>query len=428
MVYTKKYVSYSIIQLLIFGLLFSIYREKISSVFSYLNFDYNLNVNNLIVVGGLLISYLLIQLTSKSEFGYLLSALFGVFGLFPNLILFASDNDFFAPVLLMFILTVGVTRIKDFSYKNSNVNLTGLSNAILLVSSVFVAYVVLRYGVNFDLNFFLFGNDTYEARETVSELASQDYFYLYLYSGVAKIFIPMGIVISIKNRNTKLALTFFVLSLILFLANPHKSIFFVNLIVFSLAFFPKKIVKVFLLSILIISAYVAFYDPGDVVLNIIIRRTMFIPALLNKAYFSIFENDMLFLSYSKFNPFIEYQYNLSPPKYVGLEFYHNASINANNGIISTGFMNFSYIGALTNIFIVFLFFKRLSRSFFGFQFMWPLFIPLILTLISSSLIDCFISHGFMYVLIAAYLGANIFIRKRKNSTPYVEKMVVKSSG
>jgi len=143
--------------------------------------------------------------------------------------------------------------------------------------------------------------------------------------------------------------------------------------------------------------------------SIFVRRVFFVPSLLNEFYFDFYKDSHLYLSHSIFSSFIDYNYDMSPAHTIADVYFHKPKMNANNGIISDGFMNFGYAGVVIYSLIFSLIFAfinsiKLNPKYFG------LFVFYMLTFISSALLTVMLTHGFFLVLIFTFI---IFPLKKK---------------
>jgi hypothetical protein len=136
------------------------------------------------------------------------------------------------------------------------------------------------------------------------------------------------------------------------------------------------------------------------------RRALLLSALLDYCYFDFFDENYIYWSNSFMSRFIEYPYDISPDFIIGRDYFDRPKMNANVGIISDGFKNAGYIGALLNIFIVasifsFLNSLKISPKFFG------LFILFLFSLLNSSLTTILLTHGgFLMIIVAMFVLRN----------------------
>lgn len=146
-------------------------------------------------------------------------------------------------------------------------------------------------------------------------------------------------------------------SLLLFGATGHKSIFIIQLIMSVLYFgFTLLHKRVFIASSFGVVIFTFIFLNADVVseniladrdgliINMIFRRILFIPSMLNHYYVEFFSNtDYLFWAYSKISfGLVSYQEYLDPAKLIGKYIFTDA--HANTGLIGSGYMNAGYFG------------------------------------------------------------------------------------
>ena len=104
--------------------------------------------------------------------------------------------------------------------------------------------------------------------------------------------------------------------------------------------------KIFLsLTIItIVSLSILYFIDNEFLLplSIVARRGFFVPSLLDSFYFDFFDGNPLYWSTSIFENFIDYPYDKSIPYLIGEQYFNNAEMGANNGIVSDGFSNARY--------------------------------------------------------------------------------------
>jgi hypothetical protein len=130
------------------------------------------------------------------------------------------------------------------------------------------------------------------------------------------------------------------------------------------------------------------------------RRVHFIPALLDITYLDFFRDNFLYWSETLINPFLEYPYEAPHAHLIGEHFFNSPSMDANNGIVSDGYMNAGFAGVFANILLVSTYFWFLDNlnippKYFG------LYVMLIFSMISSSTLTVMLTHGGFLLLIVS---------------------------
>ena len=137
---------------------------------------------------------------------------------------------------------------------------------------------------------------------------------------------------------------FGMLGIYFFLIGAHKSVLFGNLLCVGIYFLNKKFfVDYFIYTILgVISICLGLYyfSENIFVASLIIRRVFFLPALLDTFYFEFFEDLKMMYSHSFLEWLVPNKLGDTTPTIKIGEIYFNNGANANNGLISDGFMNF----------------------------------------------------------------------------------------
>jgi len=128
------------------------------------------------------------------------------------------------------------------------------------------------------------------------------------------------------------------------------------------------------------------------------RRIFFIPAFLNECYFDLFDGKPIHLSQSILSGFVHYPYELDTPNLIGQVYFGSPLTHANNGMISSGFMNFGMLGAictpiLASAIISFINSLRISPRYFGVTFL------IFFNFLSSYFLTSLMTHGILIILL-----------------------------
>ncbi|WP_276168602.1 hypothetical protein [Zobellia alginiliquefaciens] len=103
--------------------------------------------------------------------------------------------------------------------------------------------------------------------------------------------------------------------------------------------------------------------------------------------------------------FIDYRYDVTHAHLIGEAYFNSPNMDANNGLISDGFMNWGTWGVLINCFIVSFYFMvlnslRIPAKYFG------LYLLIIFSFISSSTPTVMLTHGGLALLIISIFILN----------------------
>ena len=226
----------------------------------------------------------------------------------------------------------------------------------------------------------------------------------YTYSLLSTWVLPMCLIYGYWKRYWSLFLFSIVSLLYLYAISGNKVTFFVVLVVIAFLFFESFRTKtiamlcslIFLFAVgLLLRSYIP--SIGD----LLIRRFLFLPALLNIQYHEFFHDEPVYYSHSFLSSYLTYPHGEPPPKMIGDNFYKGG--NMTNGIISDGYLNLGVIGIFLNSFFastIIVFFAKLKIHpiFLG------LFFLLVQKFIDTGLLTGLLTHGiFLFAVLATFL-------------------------
>ncbi|WP_299430992.1 hypothetical protein [uncultured Maribacter sp.] len=164
-----------------------------------------------------------------------------------------------------------------------------------------------------------------------------------------------------------------------------------------------------MISVSLISLIISVVFNNNFLMVMSIRRTVFLPSLLDILYFNFFEENHLYWSETFNGVFFNYPYKHPHAFIIGEKYFGTIIWNANNGVISDGFMNFGMLGVFINSILIALYFSflnqlNISSKFFG------IFFLLFFVIISSSLTTVMLTHGGILLLFVSF-----FILKNSQS-------------
>lgn len=339
-----------------------------------------------------------------SAFTYAIYICFFVFFLVPGLITFSLADQLRGPLYCLFALVIAIGLTAILPTKKITIAAKPLSNTLVfLLIGVMVIPFLLRYGFYFNVSNLLL-EDVYETRGFFDERTGP--LINYLYNWLVKALLPLLIVYFLIRKKFFFASFSVVILMYLYVISGNKIVYITTLIVLFFYLLGKshfQKIKYFLLALtgaLAVMPLVDLYYFGNHTLQgTFVMRMFFLPAHLNHFYFDFFEDNKLFFSESKFfKYFFEYPYD-KPVGFVISDTYFNAPLmNANNGIISDGFMNLGYPGVVLNIIIVcvvFLFFKanKPDPRYFG------IFVVMIFLFLSAPMLSMFLTSGIWILMI-----------------------------
>jgi len=341
-----------------------------------------------------------------SVFEKIITQLIAIFLLFPTIIMFVHSNTDFQILiahLLLFFTTFCFLKYVKFTFKVKSVKPSQKLPLLFFLLILLIIPFFITYKLNISLNTFLL-EDVYETRALSKELRNP--YLAYVYSWLARIFIPVALVFSILYRSKwKLVISILLLAY-LFLVSAHKSILFGSIVIIVFYYIPKKYILLSIslgvITLLLFGEFLGYFYDNNFVSSLISRRVFFVPALLDTYYFEFFNSKPLYWSGSFLRSFFDYPYNLQTANLIGSEYFGRADMSANNGIISDGYANFGWIGIIINILLIsfiFSFFNslKINHKFYG------IFIAFFFSIVSSYLPTVLLTHGGILLMMVAQL-------------------------
>lgn len=386
------------------------YYFIISPIWAYAKFTFQFNAVKLIESYVLLfIVFLLIPKSSKKISSIIIWGLF-LISYVPMLTLFALMDEsriFMYAATFFWAIVYLIMRIKIPKLNIKKLKQSKIIRRIIFITIPVISFFLIYKYLGLKLNF-SFVNE-YEIRSHYISLNIP--FAGYILNWSAIIIIPfLSIFFFIKKKWIPLILVL-MLQIILFSATGHKSYLFITPFIFAISWiaskkYPIKWMLLGLLAVVIISS-LSYYLIDDIWLpSLFIRRTLFVPAQLTFFYCDFFSDHQFtfFSQHRFFRNFIDYPYHLDPPHLIA-ENYYNKDSNANNGIVSDGYMNLGFIGMFIWAILLSFILKltnrisdekniKLSIALVGF---------FVFTIISSALLTSLITHGFFLSLLLLYL-------------------------
>ncbi len=352
-----------------------------------------------------LFAIVLIDLNQRQdEISYFINSLFLMFLSFPAIIMFAYMPG--TPIIISFFILFFHLLLYLSNLYNPKVTLRRFQLNeqqtqwfIMILMFVLLIPFFLTYGLNVNLKVFFFQN-IYEVRALAAQKAN--FFTSYFLSWLMKIVIPIGLILSLKNRKWILFIVFTLAQIYLFSITGHRSAFisfFVIFILFIESYEKQVLTLLSSIVLLIIASKLITITTGNLMAeSIVVRRAFFLPSIIINDYFDYFKDNHTYLSYSILKSFINYPFELQPPQLIGKEFFHHAEANVNSGFISDGYMNFGNIGVIMNILIVsfivrFFQFVKVPSYYSG------IVLIIVYTLISSYLFTSLLTHGILLFLL-----------------------------
>lgn len=252
-------------------------------------------------------------------------------------------NYTFIYSLLFFGIVNFRTRLPQFTEKDS-------SRILVVLCILMLLPFILSSKFKLDFNVLLF-KDIYKVR--AENLAKYNMIQSYFLPWLAQAVLPISLIFTLNKKKYFFSFVIAFSLVFLFILSAHKSVFFGILVLLYFYFYNDYYKKVgyFLITIIVIllltRCITIFFHHIDNEADFS-RRIFFIPALINTFYFDFFNNNPIHLSNSVLSGIFHYPYPLDAPNVIGLHYFNNPLTHANNGLISSGFMNFGLAGAIGN--------------------------------------------------------------------------------
>lgn len=386
----------------IYFILEYVYKVFICKYYGYLGFSYHFDLLKYFLGKIIVFLPLLAILFFCSSYIFVCEVLIASFFLIPNTILY-QFMPFDTRILICtysFIFSLLFFGLIDYRIRSSRFSERNTLRILILLSILMIIPFIFSSKFNLNFNVLLL-KDIYKVRaENILKYSMiQSYFLPWL----AQAILPIALIFSLKKR--KWFFTIFIIFILgfLFLLSAHKSVFFGLLILIYFYFFDDyyKKIKYFLLTIiglLLLTRLITLcfnYIDSEADFS---RRIFFLPALINTFYFEFFDNHPVHLSYSILSWIFHYPYTLDTANLIGANYFGNPQSHANNGIISSGFMNFGMLGAIGNtvaasVIISFINTLKIHSRYFGVTFL------IFFNFLSSYFFTSLLTHGILIILL-----------------------------
>lgn len=337
----------------------------------------------------------------------------------PNIIMYKYYTGFQRLTLYsnFFLLCgccyIGNGRFKKFKFSKKK-KVGNTTTALFIIVLILLFPVIITYGVHFNWNLILF-NGVYEQR--ASAIGNTNFIVSYFHPWLSQAIVPFLALLSLKEKKKWMFFACIFIEIYLFMITAQKSLLFTMIIVlllyFGSSYYKKSVFALLILIAPVVIGHLLFlYRKNFMLDSLFLRRSFFVPAQLNYCYFDFFKDKPLYMGYGLFKSFFHYPYKLAPANMIGSIYFNSPGMDCNNGIISTGYMNFGILGIILNILgfsliIRFLNTVRVDPKYFG------LLLSSILVFNSSALGTSLITHG-VFILLILFYYLNLFSKKKSN--------------
>lgn len=383
-----------------------------------MGFWINFNFFNYVVYTAvfIFIAYLFMKIVLEMEFmsKYIMLAFFYL-SFIPNMT-YISVNRLFLPFTISFIiywlfLLLFAKIVPNINFKLPKIllnrNILYIVSFVLVFVVIFVSYKYTGFHLNFSLE------NVYELRENAKDFKLSSVMVYLL--GFARVVIPTIFMYSLYKKSHLWAIFLFVVQFLLFSIDGSKSSLFgiLSAIVIYVFHYRLKIKMLWLQAMtngaLLLAMPLYFITPLNLIIDLLIRRLLFIPAVLNFNYYQFFSvNAKDFFAQGILGRLgIVSSYDRLIPHIIGETFFGGGA--ANNGLYSDAFSNLGYLGIIIMPFLLIIVLKMMDVASKNVDSMIK--VAAVFTtsfnLIGSSLFTVLASHGLIVLIYVFFLIKNI---------------------
>jgi hypothetical protein len=376
-----------------------IYYFVIVRYYAYEGYSWRVEPNR-IFFSSLMMAYVLLNISTSryySDFIFAVCCVLTILSLVPNLVLYCfsgTDPRIAFLYFFYFLLLYFLGDRLNLSIKGTTlINNMGKLKLLLLVSVFAVIPFLVVYLPHINLNNLLL-KDITESRQLQKNLSSP--YFGYTYFVLSKLVIPVTLVYSMWERKSVTSMLLIGLLIFLFLCGGHKAVFFGIIVTYLFYFgdYYAKVKRVLLgiLGLYLASFFVLILSGNYLLFALFSNRALLLPALINDFYFSFFDETPLYYSHTLLKNFLTYPFSKDPSFLIGEMFFHSTEVQANDGIVSDGYMNFGLVGSMINIFFMTFIMTFIKSANIDFRF-FGVFIVFFLTSEASPFTTLMLTHG-----------------------------------
>ncbi|MGG5307135.1 hypothetical protein IGJ83_001827 [Enterococcus pernyi] len=382
--------------------------------YNYMGFELNFNTSKMIIISFITFLLILYGETIKNTFlSMVWNVFFYLFYCGESIYFqYASNNNWeilFGIILFLVLLPIiSNSKKRLITYQFKGDTLKGL----FLISCVLFVPVFLVYFRHINIRNLLF-LDIYDTREVFRGV--QTSIVGYLRAPLAMIILPISIVKSLEEKRYGYFSVSVFMIIFIFLAGAVKSIFIGLIAVLLFYFFSyRKKVFLFKISLFVLTwlSFISYYWKGNLFLiDVFIRRVIFVPAYLNDVFTSYFRENYTYYSHSPLGlGLVDYKYDQSLSFFIGNEIIGREGLNANVGVLTEGYASFGVPGILFIVMLLLILFKyfdaiRFNSKFFGILFIYIYYLN------TSFLSILLLTHGLLFLIIVSYF----YLSKKENN-------------
>ncbi len=390
------------------------YQNFIIPYFPRFGYHLDLNVEKYYEAKVLFVVALLASVITsvKSQFIYSIVTFFIIFFLVPSLVTYSFSNQISQPTYAIVILLVCLCVTSSYEIKIPLLRSPKFSfGVVMLFILASLVPIIINFGFYLNIDNLLLRN-VYDTREIFDQQTNTAL--NYLFNWLIKAIIPIALIYFLIHKRYWLAAISFLTLHYLYSISGSKIIYvtsFVMLFFFFAGrdFIDKTKVACTMLVVGLLAIYFVDYFFESHLMGLFVMRMLFLPSYFNYFYFDFFAGNPLYFSESHFfNLFLDYPYDRPIGFVISEKYVNEINMNANNGIISDGYMNLGYLGVGINILIVtvfFLFFNSIKPDprYLG------IFCLQVFLFLSAPMLSMFLTGGLWFLFI---MGVTIMPEQR----------------
>jgi len=353
----------SVLYTLYFLLLLGAYHVCVVPSYAHIGFASDFKPANALVSLVLVMGLSCIIRPSGRPSGFLLSLIF-ITGPIPALVLMANANLPFEFGILVTLSFTVVTFVAQYPWRFAlpAPRLSFSTTLAVLVSFAVLGVVALALagGIRY-LNFDIFL--VYEFRRDAADAVPG--IFGYIIQTLSYAIIPFSLALAIQAKQFTVAGLLTVCSIMLAALSNHKAPAFVPLLIVATMWFMSRSKPEVWLVLGLITAVIAASaeslfsigadsEAGAILSDLLVRRVLMVPALLDYFYWQFFtDNAALLWAESRFGlRLFDNPYGMNAALLIGAEYFGDKGTHANTGFVGSGFAQANHFGVLLYAFLI----------------------------------------------------------------------------
>lgn len=316
-------------------------------------------------------------------------------------------------VLYYFMLIVAnlfMPEIKICIKKTRKLKILRSDRAIKIIGILLIALVFFIWAFYSHFNVEIGFGNVYEQRIEARNY-SMPALMTYAFS-MARAIVPLLAIYYLYRRNKLWFIIYSIVQMMIFFIDGSKSAFFLLLAGIMAYYVIRKYKKIISLFPIIFTGINTICILEKIVINttnisdIIIRRSMFMPCLLNNYYYDFFsKNGMDYYRQSLGSILGPSKYGTSIRYIIGEVYFSDSNMGANNGLFSDAYANLGIIGMILLPILIMLVLKIMEGAAdYLPQEVWAISaIQASIAFISSSFFTVLLTHGVLFTIVMLYL-------------------------